>query len=44
VQFDDGHINDVRLVRDISANLSMYEICHPGNGKTIEFSPNNVVI
>jgi hypothetical protein len=44
VQFHDGHINDVLLVSGISANFSMYEICHSRNGKTIEFSPNDVVI
>jgi hypothetical protein len=35
VQFDDGNINDVLLVPDISANLSMYQIYHSSNGKTI---------
>jgi hypothetical protein len=45
VQLDKGCINDVLLVPDISANLlSIYQICHSGNGKTIEFSPNDVII
>ena len=45
VQIDDGCINNVLLVPDISSNfLSTYQICHSGDGKTIEFSPNNVVV
>jgi hypothetical protein len=45
MQLDDGCINDVLLVPDISTNLlSIYQICHSGDGKTIEFSPNDVVI
>lgn len=40
-----GYINNVLLVPEISANLlSIYQICHSGNGKTVEFSPNEVVI
>jgi hypothetical protein len=45
VQLDKGCINDVLLVPHISANLlSIYQICHSGNGKTVEFSPNDVII
>ena len=44
MQLDDGCINNVLLVPDIYANfLSIFQICHSGDGKTIEFSPNNVV-
>ena len=45
VQLDDGCINNVFLVLHISTNfLSIYQICHTGNWKTVEFSPNDVVI
>lgn len=45
VQFDNGCINNVLIVPDISSNLlSIYQICHSSDGKTIEFSPNSVVI
>ena len=45
VKLDDGCFNNVLLVPEISANLlSIYQICHSGDGKTIEFSPNNVVV
>jgi hypothetical protein len=45
VQFDEGCINDVLLVPDIYANLlSIYQIFHSGDGNTIVFSPNDVVI
>jgi hypothetical protein len=43
-QLDKRHINDVFFL-DIFANiLSTYQICHFGNGKIIDFSPNGVVI
>jgi hypothetical protein len=45
MQLDKGWINDVLLVPDIFANLlSIYQICHFGNGKKIEFYPNDVII
>jgi hypothetical protein len=45
MQLDDGCINDVLLVPDISTNLlSIYQICHSGDGKKVDFSPNDVVI
>jgi hypothetical protein len=45
MQLDDGCFNDVLLVHDISANLlSIYQICHFGDGKIIDFFPNDVVI
>ena len=45
MQLDDGCINNVLFVPEISANLlSIYQIFHSGDGKTIEFSPNNVVV
>jgi hypothetical protein len=45
VQVDNGHFNDVLCVPSISYNLlSMYHITHSGEGKTIEFSPHQVVI
>jgi hypothetical protein len=40
-----GHFNDVLCVPSISCNLlSVYQITHSGEGKTIEFSPHQVVI
>jgi hypothetical protein len=45
VQVDNGHFNDVLCVPSISCNLlSVYQITHSGEGKTIEFSPHQVVI
>jgi hypothetical protein len=45
VQVDNGHFNDVLCVPIISCNLlSIYQITHSGEGKTIEFSPHQVVI
>lgn len=45
VQMTLGCINNVLLIPEISANLLfIYQICHSGNGKTVEFSPNEVVI
>ena len=39
VQLDDGYINNVLLVPEISANLlSIYQIFHSGDGKIVEFS------
>jgi hypothetical protein len=45
VQVDNGHFNDVLCVPSISCNLlSVYHITHLGEGKTVEFSPHQVVI
>jgi hypothetical protein len=45
VQVDNGHFNDVLCVPSLSCNLlSVYQITHSGEGKTIEFSPHQVVI
>ena len=40
-----GSLQDVPLVPNISMNLlSIYQICHSGSGKIVEFSPHDVVI
>jgi transposase InsO family protein len=45
VQVDNGHFNDVLCVPSLSCNLlSVYQITHSGEGKTIKFSPHQVVI
>jgi hypothetical protein len=45
VQVDNGHFNDVLCVPSLSCNLlSIYQITHSSEGKTIEFSPHQVVI
>jgi hypothetical protein len=45
VQVDNGHFNDVLCVPSLSCNLlSVYRITHSGEGKTVEFSPHQVVI
>jgi hypothetical protein len=45
IQVDNGHFNDVLCVPRISCNLlSIYQITHSGEGKTVEFSPHQVVI
>jgi hypothetical protein len=45
VQVDNGHFNDVLCVPSLSCNLlSVYQITHSSEGKTIEFSPHQVVI
>jgi hypothetical protein len=45
VQVDNGHFNDVLCVPSLSCNLLLvYQITHSGEGKTIEFSPHQVVI
>jgi hypothetical protein len=45
IQVDNGHLNDVLCVTSISCNLlSVCQITHLGEGKTIEFSPHQVVI
>jgi hypothetical protein len=45
VQVENGHFNDVLCVPSLSCNLlSVYPITHSGEGKTVEFSPHQVVI
>ena len=45
VQVDNGHFNDLLCVPSLSCNLlSVYQISHSGEGKTIEFSSHQVVI
>jgi hypothetical protein len=45
IQLDDGHFNDVLCVPSLLCNLLLsYQITHSGEGKTIEFSPHQVVI
>jgi transposase InsO family protein len=45
IQVDSGHFNDVLCVPSLSCNLlSVYQITHLGEGKTVEFSPHQVVI
>jgi hypothetical protein len=45
VQVDNGHFNDVLCVPSFYCNiLSVYQITQSGEGKTIEFSPHQVVI
>ena len=40
-----GSLQDVLFFLDISTNLlSIYQICHSGSGKTVDFSPHDVVI
>ena len=45
VQVDNGHFNDVLCVPSISCNLlSIYQITHSSEGKTVEFSPHQFLI
>jgi hypothetical protein len=45
VYLDDGNFNDVLCVPSLSCNIILaYQIPHLGEGKTIEFSPHQVVI
>jgi hypothetical protein len=45
VQVDNGHFNDVLCVPGLSCNLlSVYQITHSGECKTVKFSPHQVVI
>jgi hypothetical protein len=45
VQVDNGHFDDVVCVPSLPCNLlSVYQITHLGEGKTIEFSSHQVVI
>jgi len=38
IQVDNGHFNDVLFIPSISCKpLSMYQITHLGEGKTVEF-------
>jgi hypothetical protein len=44
VQVYNGHFNDVLCVPSLSCNLlSIYQITHSGEGKTVEFSLHRVV-
>jgi hypothetical protein len=45
IQVENGHFNDVLCVPNLSCNLlSVYQITLSGEGKTVEFSPHQVVI
>jgi hypothetical protein len=45
VQVENGHFNDVLCVPSLSCKiLSVYQITHSSEGKTVEFSPHQVVI
>jgi hypothetical protein len=45
IQVDNGHFNDVLCVPSLSCNLlSIYQITHSGEVKTVDFSPHQVVI
>jgi hypothetical protein len=45
VQVENGHFDDVLCVRSLSCNLlSVYQITHSGERKTVEFSSHQVVI
>jgi hypothetical protein len=42
-QVDNGHFNVVLCVPSLSYNLlSVYQITHSGEGKTIDFSPHSM--
>jgi hypothetical protein len=45
IHVDNGHFNDVLCVPSIFCNiLSIYQITHSGEGKTVDSSPHQVVI
>ena len=45
VPLENGHFSDVLCVPKISYNLlSVYQITHSGEGKTVTFTPHQVVI
>ena len=45
VPVENGHFNDVLCVPKISCNLlSVFQITHLGEGKTMTFTPHQVVI
>jgi hypothetical protein len=45
IQVDNGHFNDVFCVPSLSCNLlSIYQVTHSGEGKTVEFLPHQLVI
>ena len=45
IHADDGQFNDVLCVATLSYKLlSVYQVTHSGEGKIIEFSPQDVVI
>jgi hypothetical protein len=44
-QVENSHFNDVLCLPSLSCNfLSVYQITHSGEGKTLDFSPHRVVI
>jgi hypothetical protein len=44
IQVDNGHFNDVLCVLSLSCNLlTVYRMTHSSEGKTVEFSPHQVV-
>ena len=45
VPVENGHFSDVLCVPKLSCNLlSVYQITHSGEGKTVTFTPHQVVI
>ena len=45
VPIENGHFSDVLCVPKISCNLlSVYQITHSGEGKTVTFTPHQFVI
>ena len=45
VQVENGHFNNVLCVPEISCNLlTIYQITHSGEVKTVTFTPHQVVI
>ena len=45
IHLDNGRFNDLLCVPTLSCNLLyVYQITHSGEGKMVEFSPNDVVI
>ena len=45
VHLNNGHIKDVLCVPSISCNLlSVYQITHSGEGKSVFFTPHQVLI
>jgi len=45
IHLNNDQFNDILCVPTLSCNLlSVYQITHSGEGKTVEFSPHNVVI
>lgn len=45
IDIDKGSFNDVLCVPSLSTNiLSIYQITHGGEGKSVEFTPNSMII